>query len=60
MMKTMLMNNDTTLKLVNDLIKLNVFDDLLNLEDLTKCFIYVITQLEITYVNVKCMPLQRR
>ena len=60
MMKTMLRDKDTTLRLVNELIKLNVFNDLLSLADLTKKCIYAITQLEITYVSVKCKPVQRR
>ena len=36
MMKTMLRDKDTTLRLVNELIKLNGFNDLLNLAELTK------------------------
>ena len=36
MMKIMLRKKDTTLRLVNELIKLNGFNDLLSLEELTK------------------------
>ena len=60
MMKTMLKDKDTTLRLVNELIKLNGFNDLLSLAELTKLCIYAITQLEITYVSMKCKPLRRR
>ena len=59
-MKTMLRDKDTTLRLVNKLIKLNGFNDLLSLVELTKKCIYAITRLGITYVSVKCKPLQRR
>ena len=60
MMKTTLGNKDPTLRLVNELIKLNGFNDLISWEEVTKLCIDAITQLEITYVSVKCKPLQRR
>ena len=60
MMKTMLRDKDTTLRLVNELIKLNGFNDLISWEEVTKLCIDAITQLEITYVSVKCKPVQRR
>ena len=48
MMKTMFMNKVKTLRLVNEVIKLNDFNDLLSLVDLTKYSIYEMTWLEIT------------
>ena len=59
MMKTMLKDKDTTLRLVNELIKLNGFNDLLNLAELIKSCIYAITRLKIAYVSVKCKSFQR-
>ena len=59
MMKTMLRNKDTILSLVNELIKLEVFNDLLSLTCDQIMYIYEITRLEITCVSVKCKPLQR-
>ena len=58
MTMTMLRDKDTTLRLVNELIKLNGFNDLLNLAELIKSCIYAITRLGIIYVSVKCKPLQ--
>ena len=60
MMKTMLKNKDTTLRLVNELIKLNDFNDLLSLVELTNKCIYAITRLGITYVSVKCKMFQEK
>ena len=60
MIKTMLRDKDTTLRLVNELIKLNSFNDLLSLVELTKQCIYAITRLEITNVSMKCNPVHRR
>ena len=57
MMKTIFKDKDTTLSLDNDLIKLNDFNDLLSLAELTKQCIYAIALLEITYVSVKCKML---
>ena len=58
MMKIMLRDKNTRLGLVNKLIKLNGFNDLLSLAELTKQCIYAIALLEITYVSVKCKSLQ--
>ena len=59
MMKTMFRNKVKTLRLVNEVIKLKDFNDLICLVDLTKQFIYEMTQFEITYVSVKWKSLQR-
>ena len=59
-MKTKLRDMDTTLRLANELITLHDFNDLQSLAEFTKYCIDVITLLGITYVSVKCKPLQRR
>ena len=56
-MKTMFRNKVKTLRLVNEVIKLKVFNDLLSFVDLTN--FYKMTLLEITYACVKCKPLQK-
>ena len=59
MMKTMLRDKDTTLRLVNELIKLNGFNDWLSFCRVDQIVHLHDTRLEITYVSVKCKPLQR-